>query len=157
MGLPQEPPARLTLLDASCLIALAKDEPAAGRVEALLREGFSAITAVNLLEVADALVRRAGWPADEVQRWLSFIVGPIVRVEPVKEQHAWTGAVLRARYYKRKTCELSLADCVLLACCGEGDAVATSDPSVALVARAEGIEVIALPDSRGCQSMTARS
>jgi predicted nucleic acid-binding protein len=139
----------VTLLDASCLIALAKDEPGAAEVESLLREGATAITSVNLLEVVDVLARKAAWPEDEVRMWLSFIAGPVIRVEPVGEQQAWTGAALRARYYEKKACELSLADCVLLASCRDGDAVATSDPAVARVAREEGIKLIALPDSRG--------
>lgn len=56
---------------------------------------------------------------------------------------------LRARYYHRGECDLSLADCILLASAGDGERIATTDPAVATVARAEGIDVVALPDSSG--------
>ncbi len=149
MGPPQERAPQVTLLDASCLIALAEDEPVAAEVEALLRHESTVITSVNLLEVADYLTRRAGWPEDEVRSRLALVVGHVVRVEPVGEEEAWRGARIRVRYYEPKICELSLADCVLLASCRADDAVATSDPAVVAVARAEGIDVIPLPDSSG--------
>jgi hypothetical protein len=44
---------------------------------------------------------------------------------------------------------VSLGDCFVLATAGPGDAVATADPVVAAVARAEGIGVESLPDSTG--------
>ncbi len=65
------------------------------------------------------------------------------------EDQAWRGAFLRGRHYARGSCEVSLADCLLLASAGEGDSVATADTSVVAVARAEGIEVAALPDTSG--------
>jgi predicted nucleic acid-binding protein len=136
-------------LDAYCLVALARDEPAASEVESLLRDKETAITSVNLLEVVDFLVRRAGWAESDVRTQLSHLVGQVIRVTPVTEAHAWSGASLRARRYARDTSDLSLADCVLLASCREGEAVATSDPAIAAAARAEGIVVVALPDSGG--------
>jgi uncharacterized protein with PIN domain len=139
----------LTFLDAYCLVALARDEPAAAEVETLLRERETAVTSVNLLEVVDFLVRRAGSPEDEVRRQLSVLLGHVLLVMPVAEEHAWRAASLRARHYAKHTCELSLADCVLLAACGPRDSVATSDPAVATVARFEGIDLIGLPDTRG--------
>ena len=45
--------------------------------------------------------------------------------------------------------EISLADCFLLAAVGHGDSVVTADGPVARAARAEGMDVIAVPDSRG--------
>lgn len=139
----------MIFLDAYCLVALARDEPAAPEVESLLREQQTAITSVNLLEVIDFLVRRAGWPEGDVRAQLSLLVGHVVGVAPVAEEHAWSGASLRARYYAKDTCELSLADCVLLASCDEDDSLATADPAVAAAARAEAIDVVALPDTRG--------
>lgn len=140
----------MILLDAYSLIALARDEPAAAEVDVLLRDtARAAITSVNLFEVIDFLVRRADWPEDDVRAGLSLLLVEVLDVLPVGEGAAWRGASLRARHYARDTCEVSLADCVLLASAGEGDAVATSDPSIATVARAEGIDVVALPDTRG--------
>jgi hypothetical protein len=44
---------------------------------------------------------------------------------------------------------MSLADCFLVASVVDGVSIATADRPVAEIARAEGIEVIALPDSTG--------
>lgn len=139
----------MIFLDAYCLVALARDEAAAQEVEELMRSGQTAISAVNLFEVVDFLVRRAGVPQDDVRVQLSHLLGEIVQVIPVTEDEAWRGASLRARHYAKGACEVSLADCVLLASVGEGESIATSDPSVADVARAEDIGVVALPDTRG--------
>jgi hypothetical protein len=51
--------------------------------------------------------------------------------------------------YRRRTAELSLADCVLFASLEEDDALATSDRPLARAARRLGHDVIALPDSPG--------
>jgi hypothetical protein len=65
---------------------------------------------------------------------------------------AWRAADLRARYYDRKARALSLADCLLLAhVCTGGDEIATADPAIADVARAEGLALIPLPDSAGAR------
>ncbi len=50
----------MIFLDAYAVLALALDEPAAGEVEALIRKGEAAITAVNLFEAADYCIRRVG-------------------------------------------------------------------------------------------------
>jgi rRNA-processing protein FCF1 len=57
--------------------------------------------------------------------------------------------LLRAQLYRRRTAELSLADCVLFASLEEDDALATPDRPLARAARRLGHDVIALPDSRG--------
>lgn len=57
---------------------------------------------------------------------------------------------LRARHYRRRTCEVSLGDCCALALAKRRDlALATADPELAATARAESVDVVALPDSRG--------
>jgi len=138
------------LLDAYALIALARDEPAAAEVEELLRsDDGSAITSVNLFEVVDYLVRRAGWPEEDVRAGLSLLVGEVVRVLAVGADSAWRGASLRAAHYAKGACEVSLADCILLTSAGAGDTIATSDPSIAFVARKLGVELAPLPDSTG--------
>ncbi len=140
----------MILLDSYALIALARDEHAAAEVDTLLRDASgAAMTSVNLFEVVDYLVRRAGWPEEEVRTGLSHLLGEGLTVLPVTAQIAWRGASLRAGHYAKNTCEVSLADCVLLASASVGDVVATADPSIALVARAEGIELTPLRDSRG--------
>ena len=140
----------MILLDAYALIALARDEPAAEEVDGLLRDtAGAAITSVNLFEVVDYLLRRAGWPEGEVRGGLSPLLSEAVEVLAVEYDAAWRGASLRAAHYSKGTCELSLADCILLASAGAGDRIATPDPSVASIARALGIELVPLPDSLG--------
>jgi predicted nucleic acid-binding protein len=138
------------LLDSYALIAFARDEPAAAEVEALLRDTVdTAITSVNLFEVVDYLVRRAGWPEEGVRVGLSLLIGETVQVVAVGSDIAWRGASVRAAHYVKGSCEVSLADCILLASAVPGDRIATSDPALAFVARALGIELVPLSDSRG--------
>jgi predicted nucleic acid-binding protein len=58
--------------------------------------------------------------------------------------------VLHAKHYDRKTSPLSMADCVALATAAAlGEPLATSDPPLAAAARAAGVTIVGLPDSRG--------
>jgi PIN domain nuclease of toxin-antitoxin system len=137
------------LLDAYALLALARREEAGDDVEALIRSEPVGMAAANLFEASERLMRLYGWTPTDTSEQLGQLVGKHIRVVALDEGVAWRGAVIRARYYHRDTCELSLADCVLLASAEPDDSVATSDPAVAAVARAEGIGLIALPDSSG--------
>lgn len=134
------------LLDAQALVALLRDEPAAADVESLLRRGDAAMTAPNLAETVDVLVRVDGYePAV-----LHVLIDPLgIDVVPMSTSHAWRAAELRARYYARDTSEVSLPDCVLVAAATPADTVVTADAPVLDMARAEGIETLVLPDSRG--------
>ena len=107
------------------------------------------MAAANLFEASERLMRLYGWTPTDTSERLGQLVGKHIRVVALDEGIAWRGAVIRARHYRRRTCELSLADCVLLASAEPDDSVATSDPAVAAVARAEEIGLIALPDSSG--------
>lgn len=138
------------LLDAFALIALLRDEPAADEVEAILRRGEAAMSAVNLAEALDVLQRVDG--VDRAR--LDALTGPLIRESlallAVEERTARDGADIRARRYHRTRAPLSLADCLLLAAArGAQAVVATADRPLASAARAEEIEVAALPDSRG--------
>lgn len=137
------------VLDAYALIALALDEPAAGEVEALVRRGSTAVSAVNLAEAVDVLGRVHDVPAERIRASFELLLGEPVAVLAVDENAAWRAAQLRARHYHRTRSPVSLADCVLLAAARRGDAVATPDAAVAAAARSEGVELIALPDSGG--------
>jgi PIN domain nuclease of toxin-antitoxin system len=137
------------LLDAYALHAFVVGEEAAGEVDDALRASATAIVATNLSEVVDGLVRKKGWGDADIVDRLGTVVGPIVDVQPVTDIVGWRAGILRARYYNRNDCALSLADCVLLASAEPDDSIATADPAVAAVARAEGIGLIALPDSSG--------
>jgi uncharacterized protein with PIN domain len=138
-----------TVLDAYPLIALLRAEPAADEVEAILREGNAALSAVNLAEALDVLERRFGVPNRELRSALGLLLSAGLEVRPVSEALAWRAAELRARWYARQGSELSLADCFALASVAEDDRLATADRPLAEAARAEGLAVMPLPDSQG--------
>jgi uncharacterized protein with PIN domain len=138
-----------TVLDAYPLIALLRAEPAADEVEAILREGNAAMSAVNLAETLDVLERRFAVPNSDLRSALGQLISAGLEVRGVSEPQAWRAAELRARRYARQRCELSLADCFALSSVGEGDRLATADRPLAEAARAEGLAVTPLPDSQG--------
>lgn len=141
----------MTLLDAYALVALVADEPAAAEVEALLRAGDCRVVVVNLAEAIDVASRVHGLPLAEVRGALEplFITDVLTAASPT-DAEAWASARIRGAHYDRKECALSLADCFLLAqALADGEAVATADPPLATVARDEGMDVIALPDTAG--------
>ena len=139
----------MTLLDAFALVALLLDEQAAEDVEGLLRDDECAVPAINLAEAIDVLIRVHGVPAADVRVGLDPLLGGTVHVVAQGEADAWRAAELRSTHYHRRLAPLSIADCLLLAAARPGDRVATADPPLAHVARAEGIAVAPLPDSTG--------
>lgn len=136
----------MTVLDAYALIALLKGERAAAEVRALLTAGGVAVTAVNLAEVADRLVRADGLPEPDVLRALRLLTDSRLDVRPVDHATALRAAAIRGRRYHRTRSPLSLADCVCLAAAGEGERIATADRPLLRAAEAEEIPVIALPE-----------
>jgi uncharacterized protein with PIN domain len=141
----------LTLLDAYALVALIADEPAAPRVEELLRAGDCAVVVANLAEAVDICTRVHHLEPRLVQQALEPILGDALQVLVSTEAEAWRAAELRRAYYDRNTSALSMADCLLLAHATTGDPIATSDPPLAEAARREGIDVEPLPDSSGAR------
>jgi uncharacterized protein with PIN domain len=139
----------VTFLDAYRLVALVADEPAAPEVEAILREGSVAITAVNLAEVIDVVGRIHRIGVEELRATLEPHLSEVITAVPATEADAWRAAGIRTRYYDRRACPLSLADCFVIAAAKPGDWIATADVPIAETARAEGIEVVVLPDSEG--------
>jgi ribonuclease VapC len=138
------------LLDAFALIALLRDEPAADEVETIVRRGDAAMSAVNLAEALDVLQRVDGVDRARLDALTGPLIGESVGLLVVDEPTARDGADVRARCYHRSRSPLSLADCLLLAAALHARAaVATADRPLASAARAEGIEITALPDSRG--------
>ena len=128
------------LLDAQALIAFAADEPAAQRVEDILRARESVTTAINLAEVVQNLLRRG---ADEarVRGVLEPLGLGIISVDP---SLAWRAGAVRARHYHGRTNRVSLADCCLVAAATSEDTIVTGDRALAEMARAEGVEVVEL-------------
>jgi hypothetical protein len=73
-----------------------------------------------------------------------------LEVEPVWLRVMWFATTLRAEHYHRARAPVSLADCICVATAISLDTdLATTDPALAAVARAAGVEVIPLPDSAG--------
>ena len=134
------------IVDAFALVALGLEEGAADEVEVVLRRGDAAVVAVNLAEAMDVLARIHDRSLDELKE--SFAAN-VARILDVDERHAWRAVELRRHYYRRGQSALSLGDCFLLAAAGARDSIATADRAVAQAARAEGIEVIALPGPDG--------
>jgi PIN domain nuclease of toxin-antitoxin system len=141
----------VTLLDAYALVALVTDEPAADEVESLLRRHPCAVVIVNFAEAIDISQRIHGLSADETRAALEpLLVTASISAVVSEQRDAWLAGDLRARHYDRRTRALSLADCFLLArALIANDVIATADPPLADAARAEGVEVVPLPDSSG--------
>lgn len=134
------------VLDAFALVALARDEPAAAEVEALLRRGNAAITVTNLGEALDQLHRVDGIPLEELVTWSQAKVG----VLDVTVELTLRAVELRARHCHRSRSTISLADCVVLAAARPArNRLATADAALANAARGEDIELVALPATNG--------
>ena len=140
---------RHVVLDAYPVVALLRDEPCAGEVAEVMAAEASVISAVTLGEVADVLVRRYEEDPARVEMTLESLLVESISVEPPTVDVAIRAGLLRARWYRRRGREASLGDCFVVAAARRGDAIATADPILAEVARGEGLEVVALPDSSG--------
>jgi PIN domain nuclease of toxin-antitoxin system len=140
-----------TVLDASAVIAALANEPARPQVEALLRaETPPVISAVNLAEAIEWLVRLGGHSPQRVRETVNWLIVGGLQVEPVWPPLARSAAALRARHYHRTDRPISLADCFCLTTAISLAAnLATTDSHLAGLAGDLGVEVIALPDSTG--------
>lgn len=134
----------MTLLDAYALIAFLTGDRAAARVRALLRDADAGIGAINLAEAVDVMIRRRDADVAQLRRKLEPLLDRALVAVPFEPHHAWRAGELRAAHYHRTRRPISAADCALLAIAKEGDAVATADPHVLAVARAEGIQTVTL-------------
>ncbi len=140
----------MILLDAYGLVALIADEPAAAGVDDLLRTEDVGMTLVNLAEAIDVAQRVHGLSPVEVRGTVEpLFTQSGMRTAQQTEEHAWRAAELRSRYYDRRERALSLADCLLLATADPLGGIATADPAIAEVARAETIRLVSLPDTEG--------
>lgn len=110
-------------------------------MEALLRRGEAAITAVNLAKALDVLQRVQGIPRDRLQTVTIPLVRERMKLVPIDERIARDAADIRARRYHRTRAPISLADCILIAATGESDALATADGPLIRVAEAENGQV----------------
>lgn len=133
------------LLDAFALIAFLAEEPAADEVEAILRRGEAAITAVNLAEALDVLQRIQGVSRQRLETLTLPLVGDRIAFVAIDERIARNAADVRARHYHRTRTPVSLADCILVAATGDSDELATADEALIRVAKAEEARVRRLP------------
>lgn len=139
----------VTALDAYAVVAYLRGEAMADEVADLLRQP-TVISAVNLAEVVDQLVRVFERDADQVHADLAVLAHAGMEVTWLSpETGTWAGS-LRARHYHRERRAISLADCVAAATAlTHQRPLATSDPALAAMVRAEGGHVHGLPDSAG--------
>lgn len=139
----------LTVLDASALVALLLDEPARGKVETILRRRPPPlISAVNLAETIDQLVRVGGRDAEQVNDAIDLLIVGGLEVQPFWLPDSRAVAEIRAHSYHRTKAPLSLADCACLATAiSRRTDLATTDSALAAAARNLGVEVVELPAS----------
>jgi predicted nucleic acid-binding protein len=132
------------------LVAGIVGEPAQDQVETILRRNGTSISALNLAEVIDVLVRVRHHRPDVVRERVDLLVAAGLEVEPVWLRVTWIATSLRAKHYHRDRVPVSTADCMCIATAIalETD-LATTERALALVAHAAGVDVIALPDSNG--------
>jgi predicted nucleic acid-binding protein len=139
----------VTVLDAYAVIAYLRGEPSADEVAQLLH-GPTILTSVNAAEVLDQLVRVYGCDADAVEADLALLSHAGMTVQAVTHEIGMQACRIRARRYHRSRAAISLADCVAASTAlAAGRPLATADPALAAVLRAEGGDVHPLPDSKG--------
>lgn len=142
----------MTVFDACALLAFLLDEPAAGEVEERVRGASrdACISSVNVGEVVDKLIRVLGHSEGDVADRMDWLMAGGLLFVPTDGDMGRLAGELRARHHRRRDSELSHADCMALSTAiSLGKPLATSDPALAAAARQEGVEVLALPDSRG--------
>jgi predicted nucleic acid-binding protein len=137
------------LLDAQGLVALLANEPAADDVEDILERAGAGITAVNLAEAIDISERVLGIDTRVVQPAIDLLRDSVLHVLPASEDDALRAGRLRSHRYHRSRAAISIPDAFLIAAAQPGDSIASADAAVVAVARAEGVEVLLLPDSSG--------
>jgi PIN domain nuclease of toxin-antitoxin system len=139
----------VTVLDAYALLAYLRAETAADEVAELLG-GSTSVSALNVAEVMDQLVRVHGRDADDVHADLALLAEAGMYVLPVDAESALLAGRLRSLHYHRERRPVSLADCIAAATALRSHrSLATSDPDLAAMLRVEGGTVHALPDSAG--------
>jgi predicted nucleic acid-binding protein len=137
------------VLDAYAVLAYLRGERPADEVAALLRSP-TVLSAVNAAEVLDQLVRVFGRDADDVHADLALLSHAGMEIAPVPVEIGLLAGHLCARHYHRDKSSVSLADCVGAATALSTELpLATSDPALAAMLRAEGGPIHGLPDSAG--------
>lgn len=141
----------MAVFDAAPLVGLLLDEPGADDIiDTLTRAKQLAISAINYAEVVDRVARVSGVPTRQVVDALEVWIDGGLVVVPVTASAAGRAAALRVAHYHHRTAAISIADCCAIGLAlDRNEALATSDRELVRLARQLGVEVIALPDSRG--------
>lgn len=135
----------MTLLDAYALIAFLVGGPATPQVRAILRGGDAAVATANLVEALDVSQRVHGVAIPRAVEILEpLLEGPLTAL-PLDVAVARRAAEIRATHYHRSSRPIALADAVLIGSAKPDDRIATADPDVLAVAKAEKLESVALP------------
>lgn len=140
---------RRAVVDAGPIVSVLLGDPAAVEVSSTLDGRECGVSVVNVAEVLDVLIRVYRTPVDDASEALDRFLAKVARPIPATRVLAERAALIRARHYHRRDRDVSLADCFAIAAALPDAVVATSDTAIARVARAEGLEVIALPNPRG--------
>lgn len=138
----------MTVLDAQAVVALLLGEPAAHKVATLIerRQEPAVISAINVAELVDVLVRAHDRSSEDVTERVDWLVAGGLEVVPVTEEIGRSAGLLRSAEYHRVRRPLSLADCVALATAlGRDEALATADRPLSEAARSRGVRVHRLP------------
>jgi len=139
----------VTVLDAYAVIAYLRGEPSADEIAELLR-GPAILTSVTAAEVLDQMVRAYGCDPDAVDADLALLTHAGLTVQAVTHEVGVEAGRIRARRCHRDRAAISLADCVAAAMAlAARQPLATADPALAAVLRAEGGDVHPLQDSKG--------
>lgn len=139
----------MTVLDAYAVIAYLRGESSAEEVTGLLR-GPALLTSVNAAEVCDQMVRVFDADPDELEADLALLAHAGVTMLAVSHELGVEAGRIRARRYHRERSAVSLADCIAAsAALSSHQPLATADPALAAVVRAEGGQVHPLADSKG--------
>jgi predicted nucleic acid-binding protein len=136
----------VTFLDAYALIAFLVGGPAAPRVREILRAGDAALASANLAETLDVSQRLHGLSIARAMDVVEPLLEGPLRLVVLDLVLAHRAAEIRAHHYHRSSCPISLADAILIASAGSNDCIATADPHMLAVAKAEDIDVVELPE-----------
>ncbi|MGL5863436.1 MAG: PIN domain-containing protein [Phycicoccus sp.] len=141
----------MTVLDAYAVIAFLRGELGAGEVAPLPGEPTVMSTA-NAAEVIDQLVRIWKFDADDVHGDLALLAQAGMQIVPVTVDEGLAAGRLRASHYHRDRCAVSLTDCIAAASAlGRQRPLATADPALAAVVRAEGGTIMPIASSSGAK------
>jgi predicted nucleic acid-binding protein len=98
----------------------------------------------------ERLIRVFGADPDRLEADLALLGHAGLTVQAVTHELGMRAGRIRARRYHREHASVSLADCVAAsAALASNSPLATSDPALADILRAEGGKIHPLPDSKG--------